>query len=134
MTQSWRRTAVFAAAATALWVLVAFGVGWGWLAISMSGWSDGGDPVVGPRDGRYATILLAAVVVAGPVLVAFATVCYARRARTTMGVLLLVATVACCGFGGVWAVDRSVPEADPAPRPPGRCQEHSGGVATCPGG
>lgn len=123
---------------TVAWLLGALVLLQWWFAISVEFWPDSDSTQDAGADQRAhksntALLLLAVEVVAGPMVIAAVAVC--GQLRRTAAVYLLIA------FGLCLLAVPVAPEAyrdinPPSPPPPAptRCQERSGGEASCPGG
>lgn len=123
---------------TVAWLLGALVLLWWLIDIGLAFWADhhstqgaGADQLA--RRKNTALLLLAAEVVAGPVVIAVVAVC--GRLRWTAAVYLVIAFGFCLLAVPVAAeAYRDLNPPSPPPPAPTMCQERSGGEASCPGG
>jgi hypothetical protein len=94
-----------------------------------------------PRGGDSGPWLLLAAAVVSVLLPLLAAVLAFRGSRPVLGTVYALLTLALLLPAGLTAMETSQDlgwyqpaPPEPPPGPPGRCMEHSGGEATCPGG
>ncbi|HEX5541576.1 MAG TPA: DUF6234 family protein [Micromonospora sp.] len=123
---------------TMVWVAGLLALLWWLFGIGMEGWansydSDGARAAELARQSSQALLILAAVAVGGPILIAIVARA-GELARTGVVYIVLAILLSLLALPVAAQAYRTVTPPPPPPAVPDGCQEHSGDDTRCPGG